>query len=117
MEKEEDTWMEDQALDDCVELFSFEMDEEYKDIQYKNPDDLRESLFQAAADFELKRIIDHLDVAYEEYLMKVNSGISFHETNDMMEFADNAFSTIINFIKDQILHGRELNGEPRDFNY
>ena len=117
MEKEDDNWMEEQALDDCLELFSFEMEDDHKDIVFKNPDDLKESLFRAAADFELRRINDHLDIAYEEYRMKIDNGISFEESNDLMEFADNAFNSIIKFIKDQILQGRELNGEPRDFNY
>lgn len=117
MEKEDDTWMEDQALDDCIELFSFDMEGEDKNIVFKNPDDLKESMFRAAADYELRRIVDHLDVAFEEYRMKVDNNISFQESNEIMDFADNAFNSIITFIKDQLLQGRELNGEPRDFNY
>ncbi len=117
MEKEDDNWMETQALDDCVELFSFEINEKEHPIEFKDTDDLKGSMFRAAADYELSRITDHLDIAYEEYRMMVDTGISMEETNEFQDFADNAFNSIITFIKDQLLQGRELNGEPRDFNY
>ncbi len=117
MEKEDDNWQEEQALDECMEIFSAELEEENEQITFKNPDDLKDSIFRAAADFETSQILKHLDVAYEEYQMKVNSGISFEDNSELQDFADNAFTSIVNFIKEQILHGRELNGEPRDFNY
>ncbi len=117
MEQEDDTWQEDQALDDCLELFSYEMIDENMQIEFKNPDDLKDSIFRAAADFELTQITNCLDAAYEEYQMKASNGISFVENDEMVEFADTTFNSIINFIKEQILHGRELNGEPRNFDY
>jgi hypothetical protein len=117
MEKEDDNWQEEQALDDCLELFSYDINEDEEKIEFKNLEDLKDSMFRAASDFELAQIVKHLDSAYDEYQLKVNTGISFSENEDLLEFADNAFNSIINFIKEQILDGRELNGEPRDFNY
>src|SRR5665213_3421726 len=65
MEKEDDNWQEEQALDDCLELFSYDINEDEDHIEFKNPEDLKDSIFRAASDFELSQIVKHLDSAYD----------------------------------------------------
>lgn len=72
-------------------------------------DDWRKGLIAAWEKFEIKQIIAALPDAYEEYLFRLENKIAFPEEEDMVGYAD--------IIKGKILRGRELKGEPRDFNF
>jgi hypothetical protein len=67
---------------------------------------------KAARMYENKLLSRALPMAYEQYCMKLQTGIAFYEDQPPVEDDDNT-----NRVKEQILNGRELNGEPRDFNY
>ncbi|HLG33908.1 MAG TPA: hypothetical protein VI757_03425, partial [Bacteroidia bacterium] len=72
--------------------------------------DWKEALHRTAEKFRVQKIIETLPVVFEQYKMNLELNISFSEkekeANPMDEYFANA-----------ILRGREVNGEPRDFEF
>jgi hypothetical protein len=75
-------------------------------------DDWRKALMAGWDKFEREQIIKCLKPAFSDYLFRQNNGIQFSRDRE-----DNFHSDIANNVKEQILRGRELNGEPRDFDF
>jgi len=79
-----------------------------------------EAVIIAAAKYENQRTADHLDDIYEEYLrnrelfgdMDITITNFLHSKNSV-----DAHNSLRKTIGDMILKGRELRGEPQDFNY
>jgi len=62
--------------------------------------------------YENEQIVSSLNIAFEDYLFRVQSHISFAVPRQFaydLELAGNE--------KKQVLRGRELNGEPRDLDF
>ncbi len=72
-------------------------------------DDWRKGLIAAWNKYEKDQIIAALPDVYEEYLFRLENKIAFPEEKEVVDYS--------NFIKNKILRGRELCGEPRDFNF
>jgi hypothetical protein len=71
--------------------------------------DWKEAIHRAAEKYSIKKIMEAMPLAYEQYRMKIDLHIPF-ETPDIDR--DNSM-----WYMKAILRGRELNGEPQDFNF
>ncbi len=76
-------------------------------------DDWREAFNNCYLNYRRYKIAEALPLAYEEYKMMVEMNIPFptgdHDADLTLQLND--------IVKTQILRGRELNNEPRDFNF
>ena len=76
----------------------------------------RQALVIASNTFWLNQVLKTMPLAYESYLMRINSGIPFDQlgiTIDHLELSKDIKQNIIQAIID----GRVLNGEPADLNF
>ncbi len=71
--------------------------------------DWRRGLIAAWEKFEKEQVVTALPAAYDNYLFMLENKIAFPKEDDLKWFSDT--------LKKQILGGRELNGEPRDFDF
>lgn len=74
--------------------------------------DWREAIANAVARFRVKKIAEFLPAAYEQYALNQSMGIL-----PSNEKARNDYGHIRELWANRILRGRELQGEPRDFNF
>lgn len=74
--------------------------------------DWRLALIAAWDKWEKEQVVKRLPNAYDSYLFRIECRIPF-EQKEREHFEIN----IVSLMKKQILAGRELNGEPQDFNY
>ncbi len=88
-----------------------------RDIREKIPvsaqSDWRLAVIEAWDNYNKKQIQTDLQYAYSDYCNRLANGVAYlkdeKETMHMAELAEN--------VKNQILDGRELNGEPRNFDF
>ncbi len=74
--------------------------------------DFRDALREAEHRYRLRKIAEHLPLAYEEYLL--NQSLGLHSVDkERVEFYARLFQTPYN----RILTGRRLAGEPEDLNF
>lgn len=71
--------------------------------------DWREAILDAARKHTNKRIGEYLPLVYEDYLTHLELGLTYEEDTSSIE--------TIKYIKEEILKGRAILGESRDFNY
>jgi hypothetical protein len=75
--------------------------------------DWRLAVIEAWDNYNKKQIQTDLQYAYSDYCNRLANGLAYlkdeKETGHMKDLAEN--------VKNQILRGRELNGEPRDFDF
>lgn len=71
--------------------------------------DWRKAILLAVNKYENKKIIKALNTAYSEYKVRIEMKLGYSKSENQYLWFDN--------IKQQILKGRELNGEERNFNY
>jgi hypothetical protein len=85
-------------------------------IHVSGPQEWRTGIINCAKNYKNSIIADDLDVIFEEYQMLASLGIKKSELieNYREEYAKD---DIIQNYYNNILTGRELNGEPRDFNF
>ena len=73
------------------------------------------AIYKAAFKYENQKTAEALDFVYDQYLMMKELGIS-PEKDDPYNVLD-IYEKIKRETREAILKGRELNGEPRDFNF
>jgi len=73
--------------------------------------DWKEAVHKTADKYRRKKIIQAIPAAFEQYRINIELNIAFEEkeVNDIFDWQK--------WYSDAILRGRELNGEPRDFNF
>jgi len=78
--------------------------------------DWKQGLVKALYNYETRQVADALKVVYEDYLMRRELGM---EPDNLDEFESNEVQWKKNndTHRERILKGRELKGEPRDFNF
>jgi len=74
-------------------------------------EDWRQGIINAADEYKRKRLLDALPKAFHDYSFRVNTGLAFDS------HFENQYLRDTNKEKEEILKGRELNREPKDFNY
>lgn len=74
--------------------------------------DWRKALMEGWYKYERTELIKALKPAFSDYLFRKQNNIQFSKHRD-----DDFDLELSNSVKEQILRGRELNGEPRDFNF
>jgi hypothetical protein len=72
--------------------------------------DWKEAIHRCAARYSQIRIAEAMPEAFEQYRINVDLGLGFDVPN-------HGFSDIKNWYHNGVLDGREINGEPRDFNF
>lgn len=97
---------DDFALDELI----MEMEEEDEYIPIEAHYDFKQALSIAYNKFNLKNIAAHLPLAHEQYLFNRKMGFTIASENDF-------YKELRDDLREMILNGRELNGEPRDFNF
>lgn len=74
--------------------------------------DFREAITIAYDKYYLRKVVEHLPIAHKQYLFNKSMNISLSRTEE-----DDFYINMRGFHYNQILDGRELNGEPRDLNF
>ncbi len=102
----DDAWLDEQVHD-----LMFDLQDIKEKIPIRANDDWRVALIEAVALFKNKKIAKALPAVYEDYRFKLEMGIGYETdfSSSLQELYDRA--------REQVLDGRELNGEPRDFNF
>jgi hypothetical protein len=72
--------------------------------------DWKEALHRAADSYSRARILEALPEAYEQYRLHIDLGLGFEMQHDRSYGWNDGY-------RNAILDGREMNGEPRDFNF
>ncbi len=74
-------------------------------------EDWRQGVIEAANNYIKNKLLAELPKAYQRYVFRINNGLGFtpKEVDHSLDFNK--------LYKEMILRGRELNGEPRDFNF
>jgi hypothetical protein len=130
--------LDDNQIEEFIHLFEsskeFGLWKNYSDSKNNNSDEFDDAVFFLADARELIPIESHLDyreaiiksaqlyknrllaralpLAFEEYQMKLDVGISFYDNLPPIDEDDNGTR-----VNEQIIKGRILNGEPPDFNF
>ena len=100
----------DSALDEAIKTLKFADEPIYPDPNL----DWRAGIIDAADNYTKQKIIEALPGVYENYLFRVKTGLAFELVKTRrMDKVDRAGK----ILRELILKGRELLGEPRDFNF
>lgn len=78
-------------------------------------DDYRVALNRAVESYRSKKTIEHLPLAFQKYKATYQLGISLGTEREKEQFK--TYMDIGKNWKEAILRGRELNGEPKDFDF
>ncbi|MEM0543696.1 hypothetical protein WFZ85_13820 [Flavobacterium sp. j3] len=103
------------AMDDTEDTFHYEdifreLIEQNESIPIKSNNNIKEAVVAAYNSYYAKKIAEHLPLAYEQYLLNRKMGFVIRGDKDFFGELDDMYTK-------SILGGRELNGEPRDFNF
>ena len=74
--------------------------------------DWKEAVHKTAEQYRLRKIAEYLPAAFEQYELNLSMGIL-----PSNKVARENYDSIRKIWADYILNGREINGEPRDFNF
>ena len=122
------TTYEDKETQEMFKKYGGERDSDSNDDEYLTNDlkllsradkpvpiegwfDWKEAIHKAADRYRIEKIIDALPVAYEQYRMNVDLNIPFAEPESLKKI------DYKNGYGKAVLRGRELNGEPGDFDF
>jgi hypothetical protein len=94
-----------------VENIFFDLEREMELIPIEDSYDYREALQLAWNKYTIKKIIESLPQAFEQYQFHIQTGLAFEDKylSSKTEARD--------MWRNNLLRGRELKGEPRDFNF
>jgi hypothetical protein len=95
----------DDSLDSDLELLACAD----KKIPIEGWFDWKEAVHKAAEKYRTEKIIEAMPIAYQQYRINIDMGLGF----DIIKKDHDHFE----WYSQNILRGRELNGEPRDFNF
>lgn len=87
-----------------------ELAEANEDVFIEGHYDIKQGVEMAYNSYYAKKTSEHLHLAYEQYLLNRKMGFVIKGDRDYFGDLDDIYTT-------SILGGRELNGEPRDFNF
>ena len=99
------------AVDGLDEAFAL-LSEARELIPIQSHHNWQEAVLEAAQLYRNRLIASAIPIAYQEYLMKIDSGISFYDEVKNRQDAD-----LHEIVKKQIIKGRILNDEPPDLNF
>lgn len=85
-------------------------------VNIKANSDWKEAVIDAAKRFELDQVAAILPAVHQEYVIRVENGINFPQSIIDKKREEYAFQLCEN-AKQQILDGREILGEPKDFRF
>jgi hypothetical protein len=102
----------DEDMEDHVNLAMWHLDETNKRIPIAANADWRKALMKIANEDKRKKTAEALYVVYEEYMECLKNNVPFPQPEE--GYADNG---AYKKMKEMVLQGRELLGEPRDFNF
>lgn len=99
---------ENDAVDDALRL----LQDARETVPIQANSDWKEAVLDSARVLKNRLTARALPLAYEEYKMKMETGISFYE-----KIEPRKEDHLCKMVKEQIIHGKELNGEPKDLNF
>ncbi len=97
--------------DDLLEEDFEILESAYCDVPIESWFDWKEAIHKAAQKFMVTKINEALPVAYQQYLL--NHSLNIFSKKAVSDYDDSDK----NWYSDMVLRGRELNNEPRDFNF
>lgn len=102
-----------EPIDVIDNLAIYYLDDIYPEtVAIKTDLNWKDAVLDAAIGHFQKKVCEVLPSVYQEYLMKKKAGIIITPQKDKKSVHD-----VGPWIRDMILKGRELKGEPRDFNF
>ncbi len=99
---------EDEEVESAIEML--ECSEE--PVPMEASGSWRDGLIKAADNYHRKKLSEGVRTAYREYLIRLESGV-YIEDNEKDDF----MNAIRKGVKEEIIRGRILNGEPPDLNF
>ena len=108
-EDDEDEYEEQEYVN--IETVFHDLERAPDIIPVKAGTDFREALEQAWKAYSVIKIAEAIPRTYEQYMLHIESGLSF-----TIEYYESKLS-VRDWWRNNILRGRELNGDPRDFNF
>ena len=78
--------------------------------------DWRTGLAHAAENYWQVLIAEALPAAYDDYKMRIDIGIAFEDTESDIRHMEHS-KQLAEKSRQEVLDGRALLGEPKDFNY
>lgn len=99
-------------IEEAIELFSLAD----RPIHFDSRLNWSEAIITAAVKYENKKTAEMLDFVYDNYCMMKELGLT-HPLSERAEMNIKWAEDFQKRYRDMILDGRELNGEPRDFNF
>ncbi len=100
---------DDKDLEEAIETLKLAD----KPIHLDGKMEWHESIIAASNNYIKQKIIERFPVVYKSYLFRIQNGLAFEKERGWREGIDH----VGDYFKELVLEGRELLGEPRDFNY
>jgi hypothetical protein len=105
-EDDRDVWLREE-----VESVLYYIKSAREAVPIEAHSDWRVALIEAYRKYKIRKIIEAIPAAYNDYLMRLETGIGFEKPEDA------GLAQYMLDMKQHILEGRKLAGEPPDFNY
>jgi hypothetical protein len=113
MDTRDDEWEEEPRgpSKDDLDTAWYALREAREPVPMEAHADWRVALVEGYRKYKIRKIIEAIPAAYDDYLMRMETGIGFEKPEDteLPQYMQEA--------KENILKGRKLAGEPEDFNY
>jgi hypothetical protein len=105
---------EEAGLWEQVERAMFNLQDCYESLPvFGIHNDWKEAIIATAGHWVDMQTARALPVVHDEYLFRRQSGIAHPFSEEQV----NTYKALADMVREQILLGRELSGEPRDFNF
>jgi hypothetical protein len=99
---------DDDDGDDLYEVFQL-LSAADKQVPIEEHYDWKYAVRKAAYMYQCEKIAEAIPIAYQQYRVHIDMNLAFEEKESIFDS--------MGFYEEAILRGRELNGEPRDFNF
>jgi hypothetical protein len=100
-----------EAIFDEIDEIMYILKNTTEKVPIEENEDWREGLIISYRKYKFRKTVETIPVAYDDYLMRLETGVGFAHPDDTLWYP------YMDDIKQQILEGRRLAGEPMDFNY
>lgn len=108
-EEDEDDYDEGDEFDFRIDMVMHDLERAPDIIPVKAHHDFREALKEAWEKYYIEKTAEALPRAYEQYMLRIQSGLSFH-----VEYLESKKS-VREHHRNHFLRAREANGDPRNF--
>ena len=108
---DDDDDMPDDDIGFDIDSIMHDLERAPETIPVKANPDFREALKEAWDKYYIEKTAEAMPLAYEQYMLRIQTGLAFEVSN--ME----SWKSVLDLHRNTILRGRELKGEPRNFDF